>query len=200
MDRSSQYGSFPSETMDNHKESLQQRLSEKLESKASHLFILFLVFLDLCIVLVEISITLLEQEELEELVIIDILSYISLAILTIFILENVLKLVVFGPLYYIKGKHGWLHALDAIIVATSFILELTLKGRQREIASLLILFRFWRILRVIDAVAISVDLNNERNIRQLEEQCALLEERLKDQEEENMILRKELQMERRRRQ
>ncbi|ORX99742.1 hypothetical protein K493DRAFT_313118 [Basidiobolus meristosporus CBS 931.73] len=203
MNRSSQYGVFPLEAPNNNqhtKKKLRERLGESLESKRAHLLVLFLVFVDLCIVLVEISITLLEKEQLEELAIINVLSHLSLVILAIFIVENLLKLMVFGPFYYITGRHGWLHLLDAIIVVASFILELTLKGRQREVASLLILFRFWRVLRVIDAVAISVELNNENNVRQLEEQRAMLKERLRDIEEENMNLRKELQMERRRRQ
>jgi hypothetical protein len=42
---------------------------------------------------------------------------------------------------------------DAVVVVTSLTLELTLRGIAQEVASLLIFFRLWRILRVMHGVA-----------------------------------------------
>ena len=42
---------------------------------------------------------------------------------------------------------------DAVVVITSLTLELTLRGIAQEVASLLIFFRLWRILRVMHGVA-----------------------------------------------
>ena len=45
------------------------------------------------------------------------------------------------------------HLLDAAVVIASLVLELALKGTDKEVAALLIVFRLWRIIRVMHGVA-----------------------------------------------
>lgn len=45
---------------------------------------------------------------------------------------------------------------------TSLALELTLRGIAQEVASLLIFFRLWRILRVLHGVAETMELSHEQ--------------------------------------
>jgi len=45
--------------------------------------------------------------------------------------------------------HSGLHFLDAGVIVVTFILEVFLKGRERELAGLLILFRLWRLIKLV---------------------------------------------------
>lgn len=42
-----------------------------------------------------------------------------------------------------------LHLFDAIIILTTFVLEFVLKGRELELASLLIVLRLWRLVKLV---------------------------------------------------
>jgi hypothetical protein len=87
-----------------------------------------------------------------------VLSHVSLAITTLFLIEIPLQLWAFGVRYYnpIRGSgdgervmFGWLHLFDAAVIVTTFILEVVLKGRERELAGLLILLRLWRLVKLV---------------------------------------------------
>lgn len=81
-----------------------------------------------------------------------VLSHISLAITTLFLVEIPMALWAFGPQYYHpfgQVPHAALHAFDALIIITTFVLEVALKGRERELASLLVVLRLWRLIKLI---------------------------------------------------
>ena len=42
-----------------------------------------------------------------------------------------------------------LHVFDAIIILTTFALEVFLKGRERELVGLLIVLRLWRLVKLV---------------------------------------------------
>jgi hypothetical protein len=50
----------------------------------------------------------------------------------------------FGPVL-----HATLHLFDAAIIMTTFVLEVVLKGKERELASLLIILRLWRLIKLV---------------------------------------------------
>ena len=50
----------------------------------------------------------------------------------------------FGPV-----PHAVLHFFDAIVIVTTFVLEVVLRGRERELASLLIILRLWRLVKLV---------------------------------------------------
>lgn len=82
----------------------------------------------------------------------EALSYISLAITTFFLVEIPLALWAFGLQYYNpRGPvlHAGLHVFDALIIVTTFILEVVLKGKEREFAGLLIVLRLWRLVKLV---------------------------------------------------
>jgi hypothetical protein len=81
------------------------------------------------------------------------LSWTSISILGVFTLEQAAKLAVFGPPYFVRS--AW-HSLDAAIIVASLVLEAVLRGVARETVSLLIVFRLWRLVRVMHGVAESV--------------------------------------------
>lgn len=82
----------------------------------------------------------------------EVLSHISLAITTFFLIEIPLSVFAFGPGFYRpfgSYPHASLHFFDALIIMTTFILEVVLRGRERELASLLIILRLWRLVKLV---------------------------------------------------
>ena len=82
----------------------------------------------------------------------EILSHISLAITTLFLIEIPLALFAFGPQFYNpfgQTLHASLHLFDAVIIIGTFALEAVLRGRERELAGLLILLRLWRLVKLV---------------------------------------------------
>ena len=86
------------------------------------------------------------------------LSYISLAITSLFLIEIPLALWAFGPKYYtprVGGPYAALHLFDACVVIVTFVLEAVLRGRERELAGLLILLRLWRLVKLVGGACLS---------------------------------------------
>ena len=89
------------------------------------------------------------------------LSWTSITILCIFVAEQLLRLLVFGPRYFLS----WWHALDAAIVIVSLVLELVLKGVERETLSLLVVFRLWRLVRIMHAVSVELEMQHDEALQ-----------------------------------
>ena len=82
----------------------------------------------------------------------EVLSLISTAITTLFLVEIPLTLWSLGPEFYKPNgriPHASLHLFDALIVVTTFVLEVVLRGKERELAGLLITLRLWRLLKLV---------------------------------------------------
>jgi voltage-gated hydrogen channel 1 len=45
--------------------------------------------------------------------------------------------------------HASLHLFDAIIILVTFALEVFLGGKEQELAGLLIIFRLWRLVKLV---------------------------------------------------
>jgi len=83
----------------------------------------------------------------------EILSHISLAITTLFLIEIPLHIFAFGFNYYnpFPGgvPHASFHLFDLIVIVVTFVLEVVLRGGERELAGLLIVFRLWRLVKLV---------------------------------------------------
>jgi voltage-gated hydrogen channel 1 len=82
----------------------------------------------------------------------EVLSLISTTITTLFLVEIPLALWSFGREFYNpfgRVPHASFHLFDAIIILTTFVLEVILKGKERELAGLLITLRLWRLLKLV---------------------------------------------------
>jgi hypothetical protein len=82
----------------------------------------------------------------------EVLSLISTVITTLFLVEIPLTLWSLGFEFYDpRGRvtHATLHVFDAVIIVTTFVLEVVLKGKERELAGLLVLLRLWRLLKLV---------------------------------------------------
>lgn len=81
----------------------------------------------------------------------NILANVSLVITTLFLAEIPFTLWALGAQYYNpRGPvvHAILHLFDALVILTTFILEIVLRGRERELASLLVILRLWRLVKL----------------------------------------------------
>ena len=82
----------------------------------------------------------------------DILAHVSLGINTLFMLEIPVTLWAMGFGHYDpfgSTPHAGLHLFDGLIIVTTFVLEVLLKGRERELAGLLIVLRLWRLVKLV---------------------------------------------------
>ncbi|KAJ1650303.1 hypothetical protein IWQ61_008856 [Dispira simplex] len=93
-----------------------------------------------------------------------LLGWLSKSILLVFSVELFLKLLVFGWFYFLLGRDGWLHSFDAIIIWLSLIIKLAHRGKERELAHLLIILRLWRVVRMGDDVTLSVKMSADITI------------------------------------
>jgi voltage-gated hydrogen channel 1 len=82
----------------------------------------------------------------------EVLSLISTVITTLFLVEIPLTLWSLGFEFYDpRGQvtHAGLHVFDAVIIVTTFVLEVVLRGKERELAGLLVILRLWRLLKLV---------------------------------------------------
>lgn len=78
----------------------------------------------------------------------QVFHYLSLSILTIFLVEVGFKVFVYRWEFF----HHKFEVLDGIVVVVSFILDVVLIFREHEFEAvgLLILLRLWRVARIIN--------------------------------------------------
>ncbi|KAJ1966635.1 hypothetical protein IWQ62_002341, partial [Dispira parvispora] len=172
---------------------LQHAVRQALESPQAHLSILVLVLVDLVITLVDIGLRIYGLDKNAALHPWSVLlNWLSLTILLVFALELFLELLVFGWSYFLLGRDGWLHSFDAVIVWLSVIIELALHGKERQLAHLLIIFRLWRVVRLVDSVALSVKLSADITIHSLHEEIDRLQRDMDQLRQTNEQLTKQL--------
>ncbi|CAG8788063.1 7031_t:CDS:1 [Dentiscutata erythropus] len=116
--------------------------------------------------------------EQEEHWIFESLIIVAYIIDATFLLEILLNFITFGLAYFTKEPHWLLHIFDAFLVITTFLLEIFLHGKQREVVGLLIIFRFWRLIKVVGTVAVGVGTYEEDKEKNLMNKNKQLEKEL----------------------
>ncbi|CAG8554706.1 1514_t:CDS:1 [Paraglomus brasilianum] len=124
-----------------------------------------------------IIVTLLHPVEHEDDILV-ILNLIAFSINTIFLIELTLRLLAFRCTPFYKGEYWFLSLFDAIVVISTFTLDVILTGNLREVASLLVVFRFWRIVEVTEVAALGVARYDEEYDRQRNQKVKELEGQL----------------------
>ncbi|KZT68214.1 hypothetical protein DAEQUDRAFT_672036 [Daedalea quercina L-15889] len=180
--------------------------AEVLESPKLHKTVIALartsfisrVLIDSACVLADLGYTFLEENcvpEEDQPVWLTVLSQISLAITTFFLVEIPVTIWAQGWSFYKPGgkaPHSSLHFFDAAVIVTTFVLEVILRGRERELAGLLIVLRLWRLVKLVQGIAVSAGELEEDTVRQLEDTRRELEGMivaLADTREDNRKLR-----------
>ncbi|KIK59763.1 hypothetical protein GYMLUDRAFT_59895 [Collybiopsis luxurians FD-317 M1] len=182
--------------------SYRERLASWLESASFHKIVIALIAIDAAIVLVDLGYTLLSPDCTPEgpdgPEWLEILSHVSLGITAFFLLEIPLALTAFGFEYYNpfgNTPHAIMHEFDAFIIITTFVLEVFLKGKERELASLLIVLRLWRLVKLVGGIAVGAGELGEDTAKELVELSTALEHtkrELSQAQDDNKKLRSRL--------
>ncbi|KAE8635240.1 hypothetical protein XENTR_v10002559 [Xenopus tropicalis] len=168
---------------------------------SSHKFqivIICLVILDALFVLVEVLLDLELLAEKVDHIIPEIFHYLSISVLSFFILEIAGKLYAFRLEFF----HHKFEVFDAAIVVISFIIDIVYISREDifNAVGLLILLRLWRVARIVNGIIVSVKTQAEDKIHRLKEnqeslleKVAHLEQQCAQQEQEIVRLQTLLQ-------
>uniref|UniRef100_A0A8C6SQT3 Voltage-gated hydrogen channel 1 n=1 Tax=Neogobius melanostomus TaxID=47308 RepID=A0A8C6SQT3_9GOBI len=136
--------------------------SERFQVAVVCLVILDAIFV-LAELLIDLSIIKLEHGHTAP----EVFHYLSLALLTFFVVELFGKLFAFRlEFFYHKFE-----VFDGVVVIVSFVLDLVFLFREDafDAMGLLILLRLWRVARIINGVLVSVKSRADQKLHKLKE-------------------------------
>eukprot|EP01083_Nonionella_stella_P023336 64540_1 len=172
---------------------IRKQLRHFFHSRLFHYILGILIAIDLAIVLLDIALILVFCDAiphaLEELI--HNLVSVSICILGVFIIELSLQMYAFGAKEWLSEC---LHVFDFLIVVITFSLELLMHGNDKvqSMIGLLVVFRLWRLVRVIHVTTEALDLQHETELEELKEQIEDLEQELealrKNNEEKQKLI------------
>ncbi|KAK3394892.1 hypothetical protein B0H63DRAFT_444978 [Podospora didyma] len=127
-----------------------------LSSKVKHYIILGLVALDVTAILADIFIALLSCDlDLEQESWVwkarEALHVVGLVFSSLFVLELLVTFWAFGIQFF----HDWFHCFDAFVIVTSFVVDTVTRGDVELIASLVIMLRLWRLVKIIEELSVA---------------------------------------------
>ncbi|XP_066227047.1 voltage-gated hydrogen channel 1 [Saccopteryx leptura] len=143
------------------------KLRKLFSSHRFQVIIICLVVLDALLVLAELILDLKIIQPDKNDYAARVFHYMSIAILTLFMIEVFLKIFVFRLEFF----HHKFEILDSVVVVVSFVLDIVLVFREHEFEALglLILLRLWRVARIINGIIISVKTRSERQLLRLKQ-------------------------------
>ncbi|KAI1778382.1 hypothetical protein F4818DRAFT_299896 [Hypoxylon cercidicola] len=164
----------------------QKATASFMNSRAKHWLILVLIVLDVAGILSDIIIALVTCEvgiEHDEWVAPtrNSLTIISLSLSCVFLVELLLSVFSDGLSYF----RSWLHSFDAFVIVVGFAIDLFEHNIAEEIASLVVILRLWRFVKIVDEFSVEAS-------EQAEEQTGELRKRIEDLETRNAALEAQL--------
>ncbi|KAI9498211.1 hypothetical protein BDB00DRAFT_801613 [Zychaea mexicana] len=182
------------------------QLGEILENEKVHLTIVGMTLLDATLVLFQIIYTFFHECQMggspspwvQSLI--EAADVISQLVTCIFLMELTLALVAFGPQYFLPGWPHWkFHVLDLVVVIATFVFDIVLHGKEREVAELLIIFRLWRVVRIVEAAVLSMSYANQETVENINDELeelksayAKIEKQLEDETQKRLELQNQL--------
>ncbi|XP_074061753.1 voltage-gated hydrogen channel 1-like isoform X2 [Macrotis lagotis] len=135
------------------------------EGKPGEVAIVCLVIFDALLVLTELMLDLKIIQPDKENFVAKVFYYLSTTILTFFLVEIALKLYVFHKEFL---SHKF-EILDVVVVFVSLALDITIMFQVHnfKVLRLVILFRLWRVARIMNGMIISVKTHSDREISKL---------------------------------
>ncbi|KAI2625940.1 hypothetical protein GGR54DRAFT_637712 [Hypoxylon sp. NC1633] len=151
-------------------------------SRAKHWLVLVLIILDVAGILSDIFIALITCEigvEKEEWVARtrSSLAIFSLSMSCVFLLELLLSVFADG-LGYLRS---WFHCFDAFVIVGGFAIDLLEHNTAEEIASLIVILRLWRFVKIVEEFSVEASEQTEdlrKQIQDLQTRNAALEAQL----------------------
>jgi hypothetical protein len=158
----------PALELHNNNLSVREKIRKVLTSNYFHIIIIVLVLLDSFCVTVELVIDLESSDSVSESLqhVEETFKFVGLTILSLFVVELIFKLVFIREEFF-KSK---LEMFDAFIVVVSFILDIVFIDKKSAVAtlgSIFVLFRFWRIIRIVNGIIMTVEKRAEAKIEKL---------------------------------
>ncbi|XP_075023754.1 voltage-gated hydrogen channel 1 [Calonectris borealis] len=172
--------------------SFQDMMKKLFSSHRFQILVVCLVILDALLVLGELLMDLQIIHPDKHNITPKVFHYLSLSILTIFLVEVGFKVFVYRREFF----HHKFEVLDGIVVVVSFILDVVLIFREHEFEAvgLLILLRLWRVARIINGIILSVKTRSEQQVSKLKQ--ANLKLATKVEQLEHSCVEKEQEIER----
>ncbi|KAM0211916.1 hypothetical protein ACHAQI_005069 [Fusarium lateritium] len=159
-------------------ESTREKTARFLSSKAGHYSVLTLVSLDVLSMIADFILNLFKCERGKKSsewdIALDILGSISLVFSCLFMVELIASIWAFGWKYF----KSWFHCFDAFIVVAGFVTDVLLRGIVEEVASLIVVMRLWRVVKIIEELGLGAQEQTEELSEKLE-QCQTRNEGLK---------------------
>ncbi|KAF2461486.1 ion transporter [Lineolata rhizophorae] len=153
-----------------------------LTSKAGHYSILLLVGLDVTCIFADFVITIFtcKGDVLDPIwnQVLEALGIVSLSFSCLFMAELLASVWAFGFEYF-KSKF---HCFDAIVIVAGFIVDVLTTGPIEEVASLIVILRLWRVVKIIEELSVGA-----------EEEMEDLQSRAETLEKENKELRQKVE-------
>ncbi|EXF80946.1 uncharacterized protein BDZ83DRAFT_746954 [Colletotrichum acutatum] len=146
-------------------------LQDVLASRKKHYAVLALVSLDVAALMANIFVELVacDMKREDEPWVKNTregLTIAGLVFSSLFLIELVLCVIAFGWRYFAE----WFHLLDGIVIVASFVIDVLSHGIVEEIASLVIVFRLFRFVKVVEEMSMGA----AERMEGLEEQLAIL--------------------------
>jgi voltage-gated hydrogen channel 1 len=106
----------------------------------------------------------------------DVLHSINIAILSLFLLESIVKIVAFGLAFL---RLGW-EIFDTVVIVVTFVLDVLMQHSHSSTngLGLLIILRLWRVARILNGMVRSVKLQADRHMECEKRRRQNLEEEL----------------------
>ncbi|KAK3316685.1 hypothetical protein B0H66DRAFT_301714 [Apodospora peruviana] len=126
-----------------------------MSSKTKHYMILGLVTLDVSAILADILITLVscdlgKKDEVWVGRSQETLYIVGLIFSSLFLVELVVSVWASGLRFF----KDWFHCFDAFVIIASFVIDVLTRGVLEEIASLVIILRLWRLVKIIEELSV----------------------------------------------
>ncbi|NXP25481.1 HVCN1 protein, partial [Scytalopus superciliaris] len=172
--------------------SFQYMMKKLFSSHRFQIGVVCLVILDALLVLGELLMDLKIIHPDKYHIIPKVFHYLSLSILTIFLVEVGFKVFVYRREFF----HHKFEVLDGAVVVVSFVLDVVLIFHEHdfEAVGLLILLRLWRVARIINGIILSVKTRSEQQVSKLKQANLKLATRL--EQLEHSCVEKEQEIER----
>lgn len=154
-------GQFPSAL------TFRDSLKRLYSSERFQIAVVCLVILDAIFVLAELLIDLSIIELEHGHIAPEVFHYLSLALLTFFVVELAGKLFAYRLEFF---QHKF-EVFDGVVVIVSFVLDIVFVFREDAFdgMGLLILLRLWRVARIINGVLVSVKTRADQRLHKLKE-------------------------------
>lgn len=193
-----------------HKEELHEKPEELEQAKQTHvpavtfrdsmkrlfsserfqIAVVCLVVLDALFVLCELLIDLAIIKADEHRVAPQVFHYLSLALLTFFMVELLLKLFAYRLEFF---KHKF-EVFDGIVVVVSFVLDIVYISKEDAFDGMgfLILLRLWRVARIINGILVTVENRAHHKVQKVQESNDRLVQQVNELQEQKATMEHEI--------